>query len=97
MNDNSTQQAAPAATSILSEEVELAVTAAEQVLPAMLAALAAGGYAPAGALLKFLPALPFAIKAAETVANAEGVHIPDAVQGVINTLTPGAPGAPSLN
>lgn len=77
-------------------EIEAALKAAEEILPKLLPVL--GMFIPGlGAITPFLSLLPVAIQAVDTVQQATGSTTEAAHAAVVQTLTPGQPGAPALN
>jgi len=77
-------------------EIEAALEAAENELPQLLSVLSI--FIPGlNALRPFLSLLPVAIEAVKTIHTIEGQGTQSAVASVVQTLTPGQPGAPSLN
>jgi hypothetical protein len=76
-------------------EIDQALNTATQFLPGLLAFLTQF-YAPAGAMIPFLPLVQSALQGVETVEQKLGIATSDATQTVIQHLTPGQPNTPAL-
>jgi hypothetical protein len=83
-------------TNIILKDTELALEAANALLPEILGVVASF-YPPAKYLSAFLPLIRFAIQGVDTVAQATGQTTVAATAAVIDHLTPGAPNAPALS
>jgi GH24 family phage-related lysozyme (muramidase) len=78
------------------DEIEAALQAAENELPQLLSVLSI--FIPGlKALTPFLGLLPVAIEAVDAINKATGMGQHAAIAGVVQTLTPGQPGAAALN
>ena len=77
------------------QEIELALEAANSMLPQLMSVIGAF-YPPAAAFAKFLPLINVALIGVDTVAKATGNYA-DATTAVVNHLTPGQLNAPALN
>jgi lysozyme family protein len=77
------------------DEIETALQAAEQFLPELLGVLGMF-YPPAAMLAKFLPLLPVALQAVNTVSQVTGQPAVASMGTVVNHLTPGQPNSPAL-
>ncbi len=76
-------------------EIENGLEVAESILPTLFGAL--GMFFPQFAMFaKFLPLLPVLVKAVDTVGQATGRPVHEAITAVADHLTPGLPNAPAL-
>jgi len=76
--------------------IDQALNAANTFLPSFLSFLGMF-YAPANALVPFLPLIQTALNGVEIVEQNMGLATAQATQTVIDHLTPGAPNATALN
>ena len=82
-------------TKVIMDEAIQALEATEENLPAMLAVISAF-YPPAGAFLKFLPAIQQTIKGVDAIAQATGGTLEQSVSASVAHNTPGMANAPAL-
>lgn len=76
--------------------IDQALNTASEFLPGLVSFIAQF-YAPAGAVIPFIPLFQTALQGVETVEKNLGIATADATQTVINHLTPGAPNTPALS